>query len=130
MTIDCYHVSANRWICERRARCTTVLLTQKLVRIDWKPMFSFQSIACWLQNVMTWSATNHCVQMCRKFCVENSFQQFWLSLLVHILSTQVGKVKQEKFAYFKRVSYCSSSKRRVTVTVWSCIMIVTVPQPR
>ena len=35
-----------------RARCITVLLTQKLVQIGWKPMFWFQSIACKLYNLI------------------------------------------------------------------------------
>ena len=52
------------WIHQTRGRCTTVLLTQKLVWFGWKLIFSLQSIACKLQNAMGLSASNQCIPMC------------------------------------------------------------------
>ena len=107
---------ANGWIHQMRARCTTVLLTQKLVRIGWNQMFSFQSIAYKLQNVITWSAASRCITMCRTFCTENSCQQLWHSLMVHILSIQVRTVKQKKIASEPRIAAVVTKGLRETGT--------------
>ena len=97
-----------------RARCAFVLLTQIFMQVGWKSLLSFQSFTGKLQNAMTWSAAIQCVPMCKMFCVKNSYQHLWLSLVVHILSTQlIAKRWNKKSADFTRASHCSSCKRKV-----------------
>ena len=111
------------------ARPTTILETQKLVKIYWKPTYTYQSIVHKLQNAITQSVANQCEVMCKKSWVESSYQHLQLSLVVYILSIHAKRMKHKRFPDFIRILHYSTYDLKVTRNALSYRMTSTV-RPR